>query len=125
MVRSNFLSRIEFFRILLCFFSFLTDKFRLKFRELFASCCCCCKTNNGKKSPSIPFKSSGAIQYSPGSTIYNRSSVKAKQQATHTNQINQTNTGINSQSNSNHLARHNEMTVYAHNGPICFRLTNV
>jgi len=121
---------IEFliFKLMCCFFFASSDKFRLKFRELFASCCCCCccKTTVGNNSSSMPFKSSGGIQYSPGSTIYNRSSMKTKQPTTHPNPINQTNTGTNSQSNSNHLARHTEMTAYAHNnGPICFRLTNV
>jgi hypothetical protein len=101
----------------------ILDKFRLKFRELFSSCCCCCKTMARMKSSSIPFKSSGILQHSPISTNNLRSSMKTRQQG----QTHLTSGGgqIMANTNSNHLTRHTGINVYTHNGPICFRLTNV
>ncbi len=101
----------------------ILDKFRLKFRELFSSCCCCCKTMGRMKSSSIPFKSSGMLQHSPISTHNIRSSIKHRQQGN----TNLTSGGgqIMANTNSNPLTRHTGINVYTHNGPICFRLTNV
>jgi hypothetical protein len=104
-------------------FSFLTislfilDKFRLKFRELFSSCCCRCKIIARMKS------SAGIIPPSPISTNYHRSTIR-NQFKEHTN-LSSGGGQIMANVNSNNLTRHTEMNVYTHNGPICFRLTNV
>jgi hypothetical protein len=81
------------------------------------------------KSSSMPFKSSGMIQHSPVSTNNYRSSVKTKQKGQSTNILNLTSGGgvqnlVNVNSNNN-MTRHPAMNGYTHNGPICFRLTNV
>jgi hypothetical protein len=102
-------------------FLFILDKFRLKFRELFSSCCCCCKTVVRMKSTSIPFKSSGIIQHSPISTNNYRSSIRIKQKTN----LNSGSGQISGNVNSNNMTRHTGINVYTHNGPICFRLTNV
>lgn len=124
-------------KFLLTFFSFFcVDKFRLKFRELFSSCCfCCCKTTTRMKSSSMPFKSSGMLQHSPISTNNYRSSVKTNNPKRNNSiKILNTTSGVcggqnintvNSNTNNSNMTRHPTMNTYTHNGPICFRLTNV
>jgi hypothetical protein len=79
------------------------------------------------KSSSMPFKSSGIIQNSPMSTNIYRSSIKIKQRRNSNNALNQTSGGgpNMANNNSNNMTRHTGINVYTHNGPICFRLTNV
>jgi len=73
----------------------------------------------------IQFKSSG-IQHSPNS-ITNRSSVKNQHKQYSTNALNITSGGsqITANTNSNNMTRQTGINIYTHNGPICFRLTNV
>ncbi|CAF4297386.1 unnamed protein product [Rotaria sp. Silwood2] len=121
----------------------MSDKFRLKFRELFSSCCCryccCCKPIPRMKSTSsaiIQFRSSGLVQHSVMSTNLNQSSTKNKYSQNSTNTLNisgrggpiKTNANNNNNNRNHHhhrMSRHNGINAYTHNRPICFRLTNV
>ncbi|CAF1368852.1 unnamed protein product [Rotaria sp. Silwood1] len=83
-------------------YNIMSDKFRLKFRELFSSCCCrycccCCKPIPRMKSTSsaiIQFKPSGLIQHSIISTNINRSSMKHHYTPNSTNILNISSRGV-------------------------------
>ncbi|CAF3708967.1 unnamed protein product [Rotaria sordida] len=79
-------------------YNIMSDKFRIKFHELFSSwcCCCCCKPIPRMKSTSsaiIQFKSSGLPQNSIISTNLNRSSMKHNYRQNSTNKLNMNSEG--------------------------------
>ncbi|CAF1589093.1 unnamed protein product [Rotaria magnacalcarata] len=116
-------------------YNIMSDKFRIKFRELFLSrCCCCCKPIPRMKSASsimMQFKPSGLVQNSLMTLNSNRSSVKNNYRQSSTNTINigsgggPIKTNSNNNNNNTKMTNHNGINAYTHNRPICFRLTNV
>ncbi|CAF0734553.1 unnamed protein product [Adineta ricciae] len=122
-------------------YNIMSDKFRLKFRELFSSCCCCCKSFIRMKSASstmIPFRASTTIPYgsqqpSPTSTAnnnhhqnHNRCHLNNKHKRLGNNSLNLSTASVQllTNSNSTNMTKHS-VNSYGHNGSIAFRLTNV
>ncbi|UJR22231.1 hypothetical protein I4U23_025294 [Adineta vaga] len=107
-------------------YNIMSDKFRLKFRELFSSCCEKTVAKTKSSSTKMHFKTSGIVQNSPNSTTF-RSSTKTRHTRNSANVLNHLNGGGQMLANTNvNLTRHNGMNIAAHdNGPTCFRLTNV
>ncbi|CAF0748951.1 unnamed protein product [Adineta ricciae] len=106
-------------------YNIMSDKFRLKFRELFSSCCekTVAKTKLSSMT-TIHYKTSGILQNSPNSATC-RSSTRIRHARNSTNVLNLTNGGGQILTNTN-LMRHTGMSIPAPDeGPICFRLTNV
>ncbi|CAF1443375.1 unnamed protein product [Adineta steineri] len=119
-------------------YNIMSDKFRLKFRELFSSCCCCCKSFLRTKSTSstmIPFRASTTMPYasqqpSPVSaasnnTRCNTKTNKHKRLGKNSLTISNSTAQILGNINSNNMTRHNGINAHIHNGPPAFRLTNV
>ncbi|UJR26894.1 hypothetical protein I4U23_008204 [Adineta vaga] len=117
-------------------YNIMSDKFRLKFRELFSSCCCCCKSFNRMKSTSstmIPFRASatmqcGSQQPSPTSAAnnHNRYHLNNKHKRLGNNSLNISTASVQmlTNSTSSNPAKPS-VNTYGHNGPMAFRLTNV
>ncbi|CAF1097239.1 unnamed protein product [Rotaria magnacalcarata] len=114
-------------------YNMMSDKFRLKFRELFSSCCCCFESALKLKSISsstiIQLKAAGAQQINQPATIQNRNRYRLK----NTHQYIAAKYPIRSSGSlqasstppQNKIARHGRINTYVHNGPIAIRLTNV
>ncbi|CAF3105136.1 unnamed protein product [Rotaria sp. Silwood2] len=113
-------------------YNIMSDKFRLKFRELFSSCCCryccCCKPIPRMKSTSsaiIQFRSSGLVQHSVMSTNLNQSSTKNKYSQNSTNTLNISGRGgpIKTNANNNNNNRnhhHHRICTKIHSQPVNF-----
>jgi len=119
-------------------YNIMSDKFRLKFRELFSSCCCCCKSLGRRKSPSttmIPFKTQSTVQQtsqqaSPNlPTNTNRYKIKKKNNNQITNNSLNVSTkpgqALSNNISNNNMTRHTGINPYTNNESITFRLTNV
>ncbi|CAF1107044.1 unnamed protein product [Rotaria sordida] len=118
-------------------YNIMSDKFRVKFRELFASCCCCFESVLKMKSTSstmIPFKVLSTMQHQNQQPLLtsdhnmNRYNMKMNYKRIPTKSLNINSTrsaSTPSGSNSNSMTRLTNIKEYTHNGPMAFRLTNV
>ncbi|CAF3523178.1 unnamed protein product [Rotaria socialis] len=114
-------------------YNMMSDKFRLKFRELFSSCCCCLESVLRLKSTSsstiIQLKALGAQQINEQAVMQNTNRYRRKN--SHQYITTKYPTGANgsnlasSNPSKNKTARHSRINTYVHNGPIAIRLTNV
>ncbi|CAF1044968.1 unnamed protein product [Rotaria sp. Silwood1] len=118
-------------------YNIMSDKFRLKFRELFSSCCCCFESAVKMKSTSsttIPFKVLSTMQHrnqeplltSGRNTDRYNMKINYKRMATKPSNVSSIGSSpISSNTKTNSLTRVTNIKEYTHNGPITFRLTNV